>query len=110
MASTVLYTKLGKVIKYAWRVAGDTLSGSKVRAALGIIKAKEGEKDLVFGANSPKPAKVRINFEGGGSTESFCSPDKLTDVTVNGTMNKMTWDVEGKFKNKKISSVTAIQG
>lgn len=113
--STVLYITLGSgaginAIKYAWRVTGDTLSGKTIRAALGINVAKENEKGLVFGANFPKPARVRINFEGGGSTLSFCDPSKVENVTVNGALNKKTYDVEGRFRNRKISSVTSVQG
>ena len=108
--STILYVKLGKSIKYGWRVTGDTLSGKTIRDALGIIKAKENEQDIVMGANSPKPARVRINFEGGGSTLSFCDPAKLENVTIKGALNKKTYDIEGKFKNKKVSSVTIVQG
>lgn len=97
-------------MKYAWRVAGDTLSGKKIREALGIKEAKEGEKGLIFGANSPKPARVRVNFEGGGSTTTFCDPSKVEGVTIGGALNKKTWDVAGKFFNRKISSVTSVQG
>lgn len=115
--STTLYINLGSglggaiaPVKYGWRVTGDTLSGKSIRAALGIKVAKEAEKGIVYGANNPKPARVRINFEGGGSTSSFCDPSKLEGVTYGGALNKKTWDIEGKFKNRKISTVTSIQG
>lgn len=115
--STTYFIELGSgipgfqtKIKYAWRVAGDTLSGSKIRSALGIKKAKDNEPGLVFGANFPKPAKVRVNFEKGGSTTTFCDPSKLEQILVKGALKGKTWDVRGKFFNKKISSVTAIQG
>lgn len=116
MAVTVLYINLGSglkgtvsPVKYAWRINNDPPSAAILKA-LGWVKAKEAEKGLVFGANSPKPARVRINFEGGGSTEAFCDPAKLEGVTYGGALNKKKWDVKGKFFDRKISSVTAIQG
>lgn len=115
--STILYIPMGVGLgkwKFAWRVVGDTLSGSKIRAALGIKKVNaqdpKGRDNLVFGANLPTPARVRINFEGGGSTESWCAVDKLRGVTEGNNLVNKTWDVEGKFKNRVINSVTQING
>jgi hypothetical protein len=96
-------------VKYAWRLPQKP-PAKAIRDALGWVVAKENEKALVFGANSPKPARVRINFEGGGSTMAFCDPSKLENVTYGGALNKKKWDVAGKFFNRPISSVTAIQG
>ena len=114
--ATVLFINLGSglggavaPIKYAWRTNNDAPSKA-IRDALGIKVAKENEKALVYGANSPKPARVRINFEGGGSTQSFCDPSKLENVTYGGAINKKKWDVKGRFFDRKISSVTSIQG
>ncbi len=114
--ATVLFINLGaglsgatSPVKYAWRYANDA-PGKAIRDALGYKVAKENEKGLVFGANSPKPSRVRINFEGGGSTTAFCDPGKLENVTVGGALNKKKWDVKGKFFDRKISTVTSIQG
>ena len=115
MAATVYYIKIGSGIggaivpfKYAFRAPEDAYKG--LEAALGVFKAKENEGGLVYGANSPKPARVRINFEGGGSTTRFCDPGKLEGVTIGGKLNKKTVNISQRFRNKKISSVTAVQG
>lgn len=115
MAATVYYIKLGSGIggavapvKYAFRAPEDAYKG--LESALGVIKAKENEGGLVFGANSPKPARVRINFEGGGSTERFCDPAKLEGVTIGGKLNKKKVEIAGRWRDKKISTVTSIQG
>lgn len=95
-------------VKYAFRAPKDAYKG--LEKDLGVEKAKEKESGLVFGANSPKPARVRVNFEGGGSTERFCDPSKLEGVTIGGRLNKKKVDIAGRWRNKKISSVTSIQG
>lgn len=114
--ATVLFIKLGSGLggaispmKYAWRTKNKAPSKG-ILSALGWFEAKESETGLVFGANNPKPARVRINFEGGGSTTAFCDPSKVEGVTIGGKLNKKKWNVEGRFLNRKISSVTAIQG
>jgi hypothetical protein len=115
MASTTYYIKIGSGIggaiapfKYAFRAPDDAYKG--LETALGVVKAKEAEGGLVYGANSPKPARVRINFEGGGSTTRFCDPSKLEGATIGGKLNRKTVNISQRFRNKKISSVTCIQG
>lgn len=115
MASTTYYIKVGAGLggaiapfKYAFRAPDDAYKG--LESALGVIKAKEGEGGLVYGANSPKPARVRINFEGGGSTTRFCDPGKVEKVTIGGALNRKTVNISDRFRNKKISSVTSVQG
>lgn len=115
MASTVYYIRIGAGLggaiapfKYAFRAPEDAYKG--LEKDLGVIKAKESEGGLVYGANSPKPARVRVNFEGGGSTTRFCDPGKLEAVTIGGKLNRKTVNISKRFRNKKISSVTAIQG
>jgi len=113
MASTVYYIKLGQGLgfndlKYAFRTPKDAYKG--INRELGVIKAKEGEKGLVFGANKPKPATVRINFEGGGSTTRFCDPTKLEGVTIGGKLDKKKVEIAGRWRDKKVSSVTAVRG
>lgn len=107
MASQVYYIKL-KSVKYAFRAPKDAYKG--LESGLGVIKAKETEDGLVFGANSPKPARVRINFEGGGATTRFCDPAKLESVTVDGKLNRKKVEIAGRWRDKKISTVTSIQG
>jgi hypothetical protein len=113
--SIVYYIKLGSglggavaPIKYAFRTQDENYKG--LEKELGVIKAKESEKGLVFGANYPKPATVRINFEGGGSTTRFCDPSKLENVTYGGALNKKKVSIPGIFNNRKISSVTTVRG
>lgn len=115
MAATTYYIKLGAGIggavapfKYAFRAPKDAYKG--LLGELGVVEAKANESGLVFGANSPKPARVRINFEGGGSTTRFCDPGKLEGVTIGGKLGKKTVNISDRFRNKKISTVTAIQG
>lgn len=113
--SIVYYIKLGAGIagfahpvKYAFRAQSENYKG--LEKELGVVKAKENEAGLVFGANSPKPATVRINFEGGGSCLRFCDPGKLEAVTVGGKLNKKKVQIPGVFNDKKISTVTAVRG
>lgn len=113
--STTYYIKLGAGVggavvpfKYAFRAPENAYKG--LESQLGVVRAKEAEGGLVYGANSPKPARIRINFEGGGSTTRFCDPGKLEGVTIGGKLNRKTVNISDRFRNKKISSVTAVQG
>jgi hypothetical protein len=113
--STTYYIPLGSglggavaPIKYAFYAPKDAYKG--LLTQLGVKEAKQNESGLVFGANQPKPARVRINFEGGGSTTRFCDPAKVEGVTVGGRLNKKTVEIAGRWRNKKISRVTCVQG
>lgn len=115
MASTVYYIELGAglggamaPIKYAFYAPKDSYKG--LAREMGVKEAKENERGLVFGANQPKPSRVRINFEGGGSTTRFCDPGKVEAVVVGGRLNKKKVDIAGRWRNKKISRITSVQG
>lgn len=115
MASTTYYIELGAglggamaPIKYAFYAPKDAYKG--LASAMGVKVAKQDERGLVFGANQPKPARVRINFEGGGSTTRFCDPGKVEAVTVGGRLNKKKVEIAGRWRNKKISRITTVQG
>jgi len=95
-------------IKYAFYAPKDSYKG--LANAMNVKKAAQNERGLVFGANQPKPARVRINFEGGGSTVRFCDPSKVESVTVGGVLNKNTVEIAGRWRNKKISRITTVQG
>lgn len=95
-------------IKYAFYAPKDAYKG--LAKDLGVEKAKQTERGLVFGANQPKPARVRINFEGGGSTTRFCDPSKVEGVTVGGKLNKKKVEIAGRWRDKKISRITTVQG
>lgn len=71
---------------------------------MGVLVAKDTDDNLTFGANQPKPAKVRINLQGGKSVTRFADPSKLEDLLVKGTLNKK------KYDSKDINSVTIVQG
>lgn len=69
-----------------------------IGAGLGVTKRKDTDTGIVFGCNSPKPARVRITFKkdaqsailgksNRGSTIRFCEPDKIGEVTLGGTIN-----------------------
>lgn len=79
--------------KYAWRARKG--SYDNVESAMGVKKASDTEKGLIFGANSPKPAKVRINLVGRGSVTRFCEPDKLNSLTTGGALNGKKLKVRG---------------
>lgn len=113
--STTYYIPLGSglggavsPIKYAFYAPKDAYKGLETH--LGVKKAKENESGLVFGANQPKPARVRINFEGGGSTTRFCDPGKVEGVTIGGKLNKKKVEIAGRWRDKKISRITSVQG
>lgn len=83
MARVTYYIKIGEV-KYAWRAEEDKYKN--IAKKCGIIKAKDKEANLVFGANQPKPPRLRLNFKKGiagnlgadqGSQIIFCSAANL---------------------------------
>lgn len=76
-------------IRFAWRGKKDAYKN--IADGLGVILAKDTDKGLMFGANSPRPAMVRIGYTGSdGSSKSairFCEPDKINGVTTGGDLN-----------------------
>lgn len=76
-------------IRYAWRGRKD--SYKNINSQLGVNLAKDTDKGLFFGANSPSPARVRLYYTNNSgqsaSTVRFCEPDKLSSVTTGGTLN-----------------------
>jgi len=89
--------KLGTV-NYAWRAAKEAYSS--VQKALGVESAKDTDNNLVFGANSPKPARVRLNLANKKSVLLFADPSKIEDLIVKGTLNGK------KYRGQNINSVT----
>jgi hypothetical protein len=83
-----------------------------IGSAMGVVTADDSTQGVVYGANSPKPAKVRISYKKGlisaitgdtgnaltellgsqlsGSATRWCEPDKIGDVTVGKALNKQT--------------------
>lgn len=94
MALTTWYIEIGDV-KYAWRAENDKYKD--IAAACGIKKADDKTNNLVFGANIPKPVRVRLNFKPGiagnlGTDPSsqiiFCDSTKLDSVLGKGLAGK----------------------
>lgn len=80
--------------KYAWRAKKGAYDD--IGSAMGVKAAKDTEKGLIFGANSPKPAKVRINLVNHGSIVRYCEPDKINSLTTGGAINGKKVKVAGK--------------
>jgi hypothetical protein len=91
----IYYINLGGTVgnvgamRYAWR--GKKNAYKNIGDAMGVVTAKDTDSGLMFGANSPRPALVRIGYTAAdGSSKSvtrFCEPDKIGDVTTGGKIN-----------------------
>ena len=109
MARKTYYIPIGK-INYAW--TADEEKYKNIASVCGIKTASSSTKDLVFGANKPKPPRVRLNFEDGGTGGNvcrgsqivFCAIDKLEDV-VSG--NKLVGKKSNGFKIRSASMIGA---
>lgn len=83
MARATYYVEIGGS-KYAWRAEEDKYKD--IASAAGIKKATTKTKGLLFGSNTPKPARVRLNFEDGlinkdrSSQIVFVNPSKVGDI------------------------------
>lgn len=77
-------------VRYAWR--GKKNLYKNIAETLGVVLGKDSDEALVFGANSPNPAKVRIyytkNDGSAASTIRFCEPDKINAATTGGALKK----------------------
>ncbi len=93
--SDVFYIEL-EGIKYGWRAPKDSYKG--LDKSLGVKKAKDKEKNIVFGADN-KPPRVRINLDKGSPLVRFCDPDKIKNVVFDNEL------VGKKFDGRKICSV-----
>lgn len=88
-------------VRYAWKTGEDKYDD--IGAGLGVVKAKDTDSGLFFGANRPKPATVRINYtkdqsgtdKNTGSVLRFCEPDKLGNVLVGGALNGKKVKIRG---------------
>ena len=102
------YVRIGGAVgdvgetKYGWRTAPYKVEG--IADELGILPVKTSDK-VVYGANQPKPPRVRIQWGknenvGGeevfiveGSRTIFCDTDKLGQV-LNGSLRGKTMKVK----------------
>jgi len=116
MASSRYYVRIGGAvgdvgeIKYGFVSPENAYEGIADELGVKEIAQNEDAKGIVFGANYPKPPKVRINFsftegtqEKRGSATRFCDTDKLGQV-LNGALNDKTITVRGR--SCKIESVS----
>lgn len=74
----------GDTMKYAWYA--DDAKYANILAGVGVSVAAANESGLIFGANKPKPVRVRLNFDDGSSQVIFCNPTNLGDV-LGGSLN-----------------------
>lgn len=79
-------------IKYAWMMPKETATkiGDADFGALGIELADGSEKDLVWGASSPKPQRVSA-VKTDAVISTFADPSKLGDLPTG-------WSIFGKEK------------
>ncbi|MEM8603775.1 MAG: hypothetical protein AAGF24_08065 [Cyanobacteria bacterium P01_H01_bin.121] len=92
--------------KFGFRAPADAYDG--IGDELGVTKLTNNSsaRGVLFGANYPKPPKVRISYRdsnlGGGATNDvlgsafrYCDPDKLGAI-LNGSLNDAKIKVNGK--------------
>ncbi|NET70561.1 MAG: hypothetical protein F6K62_06135 [Sphaerospermopsis sp. SIO1G2] len=98
--------KMGTWI-YGWSAPEKAYQG--IGSSLGVDELKGGEKNVVRGANFPKPPVVNISYTSGSgknektsSVTRFCSPDRIGDV-LDGSLRGKTIQVDDK--SYKIKSV-----
>jgi hypothetical protein len=106
--SQVYYINLGGglgnvgAMRFAWRGKKDAYPKA-VADELGVVIAKDTDSGLMFGAQSPRPALVRIGYtDANGSSKStirFCEPDKIGNVTTGGKLNAKKIKIAGKEYN-----------
>lgn len=93
--------------KYAWNAK--TEKYDNIAAGLGITATQPDEQGMVFGANNPKPAVIRLNLEDPNTNEAagsqivMCSDADFAAVKA-GSLNGLTTN------GKRITSASAIRG
>jgi len=97
--------KQNQSINFAWRAPIDTYP-KEIATKLGIIAVDKSKSvpGLIFGSNSPRPARVRVNVQKAqGSSSSyllFANPKKVPGLTVANNLKGV------KFKGGTVSSVS----
>jgi hypothetical protein len=113
--SQIYWTNLGGgaanagSIRYAWR--GRRNLYKNIADILGVVIGKDSDEGLVFGANSPNPAKVRITYtDASGYSRTairFCEPDKINAATTGGALrNKKIWVAGKEYEISKCELIT----
>ena len=71
-------------VRYGFRAPA--LAYDNIGDTMGVVKVDASTQWVMYGANSPRPSKVRIVYQKSTtikrSTTRFCEPDKIGDVTV----------------------------
>ncbi len=103
----VFYIKLGRNIpgfgvKYAWNGRESDYKG--IAKEFGVDVAKAKEDGLIFGANNPKPARVRVYTENGKAYTRWCDTGLIDSLTLRGNANGKS------FMGSKVKSVSQIRG
>lgn len=90
-----------------------------IAAGLGVTEvADNNNTGIVYGANNPRPVKVRLSFTRGGlsgigdssgSVIRFCEPDKLNEVLF-GSLNAKTVKTSDSIMGHAINNVTIKGG
>lgn len=106
--SQIYYVNMGGSVanagafRYAWRAPKG--SYDNIAGGLGVVAAKDTDKGLVFGANKPKPVRVRLSLADGSSAIRFCEPDQLKAV-LDGAVNGKKAKVRGALRNVNAATI-----
>ena len=111
------YVRIGGAVgdigesKFGFVAPEDAYEGIADELGVTKIKEKDDAKGVLFGANYPKPPKVRINYvdtrigaDAVRSTTRYCDPDKIGRV-LNGSLNESVIIVGGETHNIKSVSM-----
>jgi hypothetical protein len=106
-AKVTYYIKLGRNIpgfgvKYAWNGRSSDYAG--VAKEFGVETAKAKEDGLIFGANNPKPSRVRVYTENGKTYLRWCDTGLVDSLTLRGNANGKT------FMGSKVKRVSQVRG
>lgn len=95
--STLYRVPIG-AINYAFKAPKDAYKN--IDTFLGVAVAKDTDDNLVFGAQKPRPVRLRISYQitkdRNGSVIRFCSPDKVKDLLLKNELNKKKILIRGK--------------
>ncbi|MEO1592005.1 MAG: hypothetical protein AAFU71_12020 [Cyanobacteria bacterium J06632_22] len=101
------YVRLGGAVgdigesKFGFLAPKESYEG--IADELGVVEVNDNDsaRGVLFGANFPRPPKVRINYKGTGtnsrkkgSTTRYCDPDKIGRV-LNGSLNNAKIKIAG---------------
>jgi hypothetical protein len=96
-------------VRYAWM--GRKNLYKNIAGDLGVVEGKDTDEGLVYGCNSPNPAKVRIYYRDSSgnskSTVRFCQPDNINKATTGGALKgKKVWTAGKEYPIYKCELIT----